>query len=125
MRAISGVCLLVLAGCGTDPDSSCGGPYEVTVTREERPMISWTPPDCKMYEVDVDEGQLARWILGGYREANYISSPVRYGTIEPNSGSLGGDPLFTGFFYNVHLWRLDEEGLQRRVASHRFLHKEN
>ncbi len=121
---ISTACLWGLLGCGTDPDSSCEGPYTVTVTREEQPMISWTPADCRMYEVDVDETQLHRWRLGGYREANYIPSPVRYGTTEPNSGSLGGAPLFTGFFYNVDLWRLDEEGLPRRVASHRFLHRE-
>ena len=123
MRTISAVCLLVMAGCGTDPDSSCEGPYTVTVTREERPMISWTPADCRMYEVDVDETQLHRWRLGGYREANYISSPVRYGTTEPTSGSQAAS-LFTGFFYNVDLWRLDEEGLPRRVASQRFLHQE-
>jgi hypothetical protein len=77
-----------------------------------------------MHELKVAEDQSVRWLIAGDDAVNRLSSPLRYGQSGPPvTHSTKSTPLRSGFFYNVDLWRIDEEGLPRRVVSQRFLHQ--
>ncbi|HWN18417.1 MAG TPA: hypothetical protein VNO19_05820 [Gemmatimonadales bacterium] len=123
MRPISAAGLLAFLGCGTDPDafSRCAENITVTVSHEVNPVFAWTPAECTMSVLDVSEDQQTRWYVSTVDGANRITSPLRYGQTVPEATQ--GDPLFSGFFYTVHLWRTDGEGIARRLISHRFLHQ--
>ena len=124
MRPISAAGLLALLGCGTDPVafSQCAENITVTVSHEVNPVFAWTPAECAMSTIDVSEGQLTRWYVAT-DPANRISSPLRYGQTVPGDDSSGADPLYTGFYYTVLLWRHDGNGLPRLLIRHRFLHQ--
>lgn len=124
MRIVS-ACLLALLGCGTDPDSfgRCDSNIAVSVSREPVPLISWSPADCLMEEVNVTEDDLVKWLMGNVDQQNMFPSPLRYGVEVPGASSSGSVPLIQGFFYQVDLWRVSEQGQLHRVANHRFLHE--
>jgi hypothetical protein len=122
---ISTACLLGLPGCGTDPDDlgRCDTNIEVAVSSGDNPVFAWTPANCQMYEINVTEDQQVRWHLSALDYVNLLSSPLTYGQSVEGVPSSGADPLHTGFFYNLDLWRVGADGLPRRVFSGRFQHE--
>ena len=125
MRLISAAGLPALLGCGTDPDafSRCAANITVTVSHEVNPVFAWTPAECAMSELNVTEGQQTQWLINSSDPANRISSPLRYGQAVPGTSATQTTPLHVGFFCTVDLWRVDGEGIPRRLISHRFLHQ--
>jgi hypothetical protein len=122
---ISTACLLALSGCGTDPDDHgrCDANIEMAISSGENPVFAWTPANCDMYEINVTEDQQVRWHLAALDYVNHLSSPLTYGQAVEGIPGSGADPLHSGFFYNVDLWRVGSDGLPRRVFSGRFQHE--
>jgi hypothetical protein len=122
---ISTACLWGLLACGTDPDDlgRCDTNIDVVVSSGENPVFAWTPANCQMYEISVTEDQQVRWLLASQDYVNRLSSPLRYGQSVEGIPNGGSDPLYAGFFYNVVLLRVGENGLPQQVFSGRFQHE--
>lgn len=121
----STVGLLALLGCGTEPDAfgRCDGSMAVTVSHEAEPEFSWTPADCQMYELNVTEDNQVRWLISSNDPINRLSSLLRYGQTVAGTSNSGSMPLHTDFYYTVDIWRLDDQGMLRRLVHERFLHQ--
>jgi hypothetical protein len=117
--------MTMLVGCGTDPDDlgRCDTNIDIVVSSEENPVFAWTPAHCQMQEINVSEDQQVRWHLAVVENENLLSSPLRYGQSVAGVENSGSDPLFSGFFYNLDLWRVGANGLPQRVFSGRFQHE--
>ena len=121
----SAVGLLALLGCGTEPDAfgRCDGSMAVTVSHEAEPEFSWTPADCQMHELNVTEDNQVRWLISSNDPINRLSSLLRYGQTVAGTSNSGAMPLHPDFYYTVDIWRVDDEGMLRRLAHQRFLHQ--
>ena len=113
-----------LVACSTDPEdfSRCTSGLTLTVSSDVQPEFAWTPTNCPVNEVAVEEATHTLWALANTDPVNSIQSPVRYGQSaspgefqSPGPGP-GGPPLSPGITYVVRVWRL-EQGMVVGVAG--------
>ena len=119
--------LLYLTACGTDPEDfgRCTGGLAISVSAEVAPEFGWTPADCQIYDLIVEQASLIHWTLTSSDEVNAIQPPVRYG--EPaRPGTIGGGEgvrLIPGNRYLIRLYRIADDGLVGVAGEHEFLYQ--
>jgi hypothetical protein len=119
-------CLPWMVACGTDPDDfgRCTGDLAISVSAEVAPEFSWTPTDCRIYDVVVEQATVIYWTLTSTESVNGIQGPVRYG--EPaRPGTIGGGEgarLIPGNRYLVRVYRIDN-GLLGVAGEHFFVYQ--
>jgi hypothetical protein len=123
-------CVLSLASltaCGTDPEDfgRCSSSLPISVSNEASPEFTWTPADCPIYDLVVEQASVIFWTLSSSEPVNAIESPVRYG--EPaRPGTIGGGegtPLIPGNRYLVRIFRIADDGLVGLAGEHTFLYQ--
>jgi hypothetical protein len=76
-----------------------------------------------MYELNVTEDNQVRWLISSNDPINRLSSLLRYGQTVAGTSNSGSMPLHTDFYYTVDIWRVDDQGMLRRLVHERFLHQ--
>ena len=110
-RALTVVVLAIL-GCGTGPEEfgRCSAPLTIEVSDEAAPLFTWTPAECPIFEIVVEESSILLWVIRSPGLTNVIESPIRYGAPDPSGGATDAEPLVGGRTYRVRIWRIQDDG---------------
>ena len=125
LSCILGLCCLT--ACGTDPEDfgRCDGGLALSVSADAAPEFAWTPADCLIHDLVVEQASLFHWSLASSEPVNGIRSPVRYGEpARPETiGGGEGTRLIPGNRYLVRVFRLADDGLVGVAGEDLFLYQ--
>jgi hypothetical protein len=99
------------AECGTDPDEfgRCTGGLQVGVAYAPALQLHWTPADCSMFTLSIDDqGRSLMWDLSTIETRNGIESPVTYGVAPPGTDGTTAETMGPGR-YRIVMTRIDAD----------------
>jgi hypothetical protein len=125
LSRVLGLCCLT--ACGTDPEDfgRCAGGLALSVSGDAAPEFGWTPADCPINDLVVEQASVIHWSLASRDPANVILPPVRYGEpARPETiGGGEGARLIPGNRYLVRLFRIADDGLVGVAGEVQFLYQ--
>jgi hypothetical protein len=71
-------------------------------------QLQWSPADCAMFEVSIDQGQTIMWHLSTVDTRNGIESPLTYGVAPPGTSGTTAQTMGPGR-YRIVMTRINAE----------------
>ena len=94
-------------GCEVGDDFGRCDDVEVTTVARTELQILWSPAECPLYHITVDQAGSITWAVTWRQLENGIVSPIIYGVIPPGAEASLAKLLTLGPF-RVILTRIDE-----------------
>ena len=109
----------VAIGCEVGDDFGRCNNMEVASVATAEVQIFWSPAECPVYRITVDQAGSITWAVTWRQLENAIESPIIYGVVPPGAEASQARPLTLGP-YRVILTRIDEHNRIYSAADSTF-----